>query len=757
MIQNLKILNLGKHLTLKDTYKKSFILIVLFFSTTFLYNQASTSANQDSLNIEKSTLNEIDVPLENYCNNLEYESVKFHTLKNIESIDIEIVNNKEWNENLFRAYISLEKNNNIIDEEFKKRFSSKIYVRYKNNDLCTFESKVRIHGDYSDHLDTDNGVISSIDVDLISGNIDNITKFKLFLPMTREYKNEIFVTSFLKSLGFYAPRSKLLDVKVNGNNVSYIFQEKITKEFLEINNLREAPIYEMYESIYWQSRIDNDLKADFFFKVNNINFLSRNINNFIIGIDGVATLNNAIRNTSDISGNETLELDYQKFKNNEELGRFDAALLALGADHGLYLHNRKFYFNPASQTLSPLYYDGGSRFLVFGSDRFDNIEHHVKKTMNHDELMSGAEKLLFTIKNHELNKEKLLEELSSSGLEMSEAELKVQIDKFVLNLDRIKNNKSEIKEELISKPPNYQYKSVNFKVLNNQIYLCELNNCEPILIEDTRDILNNNLIYEDEKAYLIQLNKLSSNVSDTIVLSNFEVSTFNKPKLVIDYDEKIIEISINNFNERIVFQNGDIEDWLINIEHSSDITPGDIRNDTNLLTGCVSFKDIQFKKSKIVVSNSFCEDAINFINTSGEIDLVTSINSNYDAIDLDFSNLLIRKLEIEQAQNDCVDFSYGNYIVDELNVKYCGDKGVSIGEKSKVNINNAIISESNIGVAIKDSSEGVFNNLNSINNINCVSLYQKKQEFGPSKGVFKNLNCGSQEVYIQEGSVLIND
>ena len=124
---------------------------------------------------------------------------------------------------------------------------------------------------------------------------------------------------------------------------------------------------------------------------------------------------------------------------------------------------------------------------------------------------------------------------------------------------------------------------------------------------------------------------------------------------------------------------------------------------------------------------------------------------------MDFSNLLIHKLEIEQAQNDCVDFSYGNYIIDELNVKYCGDKGVSIGEKSKVNVNNAQISESNIGVAIKDSSEGIFNNLNSINNKNCLSLYQKKQEFGPSKGVFKKLNCGSQEIYVQEGSELIND
>ena len=38
--------------------------------------------------------------------------------------------------------------------------------------------------------------MTSLDVKLSSGNIDGITKFKLFAPIARNYENEVFVTTF---------------------------------------------------------------------------------------------------------------------------------------------------------------------------------------------------------------------------------------------------------------------------------------------------------------------------------------------------------------------------------------------------------------------------------------------------------------------------------------------------------------------------------------------------------------------------------
>lgn len=116
---------------MKDTYKKSFILLVLFFGTTLLYSQAFISANEKQSNIEESKLNEMDIPQESYCNNLNYESTKLHTLKNIESIDVEIINNKEWNENLFRAIYLLKKTTTLLMKSIKKDLIQKLLLGIK--------------------------------------------------------------------------------------------------------------------------------------------------------------------------------------------------------------------------------------------------------------------------------------------------------------------------------------------------------------------------------------------------------------------------------------------------------------------------------------------------------------------------------------------------------------------------------------------------------------------------------------------------
>ena len=53
----------------------------------------------------------------------------------------------------------------------------------KDNSICKFPASVRSHGDLNDHLELINGnLISSLNINLKKGNIDNITKFILFVP-----------------------------------------------------------------------------------------------------------------------------------------------------------------------------------------------------------------------------------------------------------------------------------------------------------------------------------------------------------------------------------------------------------------------------------------------------------------------------------------------------------------------------------------------------------------------------------------------
>ena len=68
-------------------------------------------------------------------------------------------------------------------------------------------------------------------------------------------------------------------------------------------------------------------------------------------------------------------------------------------------------------------------------------------------------------------------------------------------------------------------------------------------------------------------------------------------------------------------------------------------------------------------------------------------NALEDALDIDFSELSIEEIKISNSGNDCVDLSAGNYFIKKIIVSRCNDKGISIGEKSFVEVENAKISE----------------------------------------------------------------
>ena len=55
--------------------------------------------------------------------------------------------------------------------------------------------------------------------------------------------------------------------------------------------------------------------------------------------------------------------------------------------------------------------------------------------------------------------------------------------------------------------------------------------------------------------------------------------------------------------------------------------------------------------------NLFCEDSVNLLNTKGSVELIDIQNSEFDALDIDFSTLTINKLVIKNSKNDCLDSS----------------------------------------------------------------------------------------------------
>ena len=125
-----------------------------------------------------------------------------------------------------------------------------------------------------------------------------------------------------------------------------------------------------------------------------------------------------------------------------------------------------------------------------------------------------------------------------------------------------------------------------------------------------------------------------------------------------------------------------------------------------------------------------CEDSVNFIRTKGIVKKIEINNAKFDGIDADFSELIFENINVSSSLNDCLDFSYGKYKVKKAKLNVCGDKSISAGERSLLDVNNLEIFNSQIGVASKDSSKVIIDNANITQVNHCLTAYKKNKNSG---------------------------
>ena len=126
--------------------------------------------------------------------------LKDSSFKDLSYIEINISNKKRWQKNLARL---LNKKIYAIGTQTSqkhqkpKKHKATVKFKFRDGTVCEFASEIRFHGDGSDHINFSGGFpISSMNVKLEEGNINNIVNFILFIPETRNKDNEIFTTTF---------------------------------------------------------------------------------------------------------------------------------------------------------------------------------------------------------------------------------------------------------------------------------------------------------------------------------------------------------------------------------------------------------------------------------------------------------------------------------------------------------------------------------------------------------------------------------
>ena len=176
------------------------------------------------------------------------------------------------------------------------------------------------------------------------------------------------------------------------------------------------------------------------------------------------------------------------------------------------------------------------------------------------------------------------------------------------------------------------------------------------------------------------------------------------------------------------------------------------------LTGSINFYNSSIDISYTEFSNSFSEDAINIIKSQFKISNTKFLNIKSDAIDSDFSNGLIDNTYFYSIGGDGVDLSGSNINLKGSKFENIIDKSISVGENSKITINDVEIFNSGFGVVAKDGSTINGSDIFISNSkIADVAAYHKKSFYTGSQININNLNHNNK-IIIQEGNMgIINN
>ncbi len=161
-----------------------------------------------------------------------------------------------------------------------------------------------------------------------------------------------------------------------------------------------------------------------------------------------------------------------------------------------------------------------------------------------------------------------------------------------------------------------------------------------------------------------------------------------------------------------------------------------VRNVKNVI-----LKNINFFQSKHEDIPNFYDDLMHIIY-SKNINLINLkfYDSLGDALDVDVSSVDIDNCYFENSGNDSIDFM--SSVANILNTKIykSGDKGVSVGENSKIVIKNIFINNAFIGLESKDGS--IVEMRDSILSDNIINLhgYNKNWRYGKFGGDFNIIN-----------------
>ncbi len=708
---------------------------------------------------------------------------KLTNLNEINAIEVKLDDYRKWTKNTMEAFISKDTS---ITSKYKKKFSAVVNVKYSFGE-CSHKARVRLHGDWKDHINFEKGgkLNQSIDVSLLEGSIASIIKFKLLLPITRRYENEIILTKLLRITDFVAPRTSLVPVIINGTNSVMLFQEKAAKELIEGMDRREGPLFEGDERFLFNNFNDLntsashlDLENISFSKITNDNWASSNYVSSFISLNSFSQLQKTYMTYGRDLENYILDwkiLSHNNKKLVKKWAIYEMLLFAANSSHALIPHNRKFFYNSLESGFEPVYFDGNpreidtkwirqmpdfSKYHYLENEHFETL-YQIIKSIDPEVFAEQMEGNLYkpsTEKTKAIINNLLTKILRLQAEFNNLTNIQQAFKKPNESISIEKSFKDNIKKSIPKSQIIYIENSTSDKNLTYfpaSICLANENSCKkyPIKIFEIGKMLERKKLsnIEIDAPFFIAPPILNQHVTKTKTFMGGEIKVKSSIDTVLNFNikTKTLIIELQTHKDWALIEKSDLEDITIKLlseinYEEAKISP--VRINQFGLTGCLTFYKSSFNNTKILANtkNTNCEDIINIMNSNGDIQSLKISNASADGLDLDFSDINIENVSILNAKNDCIDFSQGNYKIGSGIFKNCGDKGISVGEKSTFLAQDLQIISTNVGISSKDSSISNVSSLKVNEGRICAEAFQKKQEFFGSNLKISNLICNSK-------------
>ena len=535
------------------------------------------------------------------------------------------------------------------------------------------KSKVRLFGMNSDHFRNVNSHSFRIE---FNGAVGYGDKRQNFLhPRSRDFITDPLLNIIFNRLydGIKIEYKPFI-VKFNKTNFGIFYSEDFFDKYLiEKNKRRESVIFEIINDSLYFNYIGDD---DIFESIGNdlSNLYSNNYNDFLNMVD------------------------VEKVKAVLKLS------LLVNTGHPLSDINLHWYYNPVSNKIEPTIREAWlSKLSEEAFNSFPkNIGLPVENKLLNDILVNVGSDLII---------QELISELDSvENIIDNDPEFIQLLKSMVGYSDFISKRKKILKENI---------KFLRGKENNNFFKIS--NQEETIKIKRDTVITNEFIVSKNQNL------EIDKNVTITLdggyikVLGGFVAKGNPDKKIIIKGTEKSGTIYFNS-NKEITIDNVIFEN-LTNIQSQYD-QPASI---TFYECGNININNSIFR------SNISGDDFINFFR-SNNIKLTNSIFENIlnDAIDSDFSNLIVSDSYFNNIGNDGIDGSGSNIRIFNNNFNSVQDKAMSAGEESRIILKDNEFKNSEIAIVSKDGSK--IESINSIfinNSLDLASFIKKNYYDSP--------------------------